>query len=237
MGCPRSGDRYCGARVKEAIVEVLLVEDEVPLVEALRRGLVREGMSVHGVHDGHDALAFLAEHEVDVVVLDRDLPGLHGDDVCRSLRQSGSMVGILMLTASSGLRDTVQGLALGADDYLTKPFRFPELVARIRALGRRARPAPPEILERGAVRLDPVRKLAQSGGEVLDLSPKEFDVLAALMEADGGFVSTGEMLETAWDWAGDYSPSAVKVTIHSLRNKLGDGALIESRHSRGYRLA
>lgn len=217
-------------------MEVLLVEDEVPLVEALRRGLGREGLTVHGVHDGHDALAFLAEHDVDVVVLDRDLPGMHGDEVCRTLRQSGSMVGILMLTASSGLRDTVQGLALGADDYLTKPFRFPELVARIRALGRRAKPAPPVVLKHGEIALDPVRKLVSSGSKVLDLSPKEFDVLAALMEADGGYVSTGQLLEIAWDWAGNYSPSAVKVTIHSLRNKLTDGAMIESRHSRGYRL-
>lgn len=218
------------------MVRVLLVEDEVPLVEALRRALSREGMDVHGVHDGRDALAYLSAHDVDVVVLDRDLPGLHGDEVCAELRKSGSTVGILMLTAAQGLRDTVQGLSVGADDYLTKPFRFPELVARIQALARRAAPTQPP-LEYAGMRLDLAGKLAWRGGELVDLSPKEFDVLAALIEAAGGYVSTGELLERAWDWAGEYSPSAVKVTVHSLRRKLGDGVAIESRHSRGYRIA
>ncbi len=217
-------------------MRVLLVEDEVPLVDALRRGLRREGFTVAGVHDGRDALAFLADEQVDVVVLDRDLPGLHGDDVCRALRESGSAVGILMLTAAHTLRDTVEGLGVGADDYLTKPFRFPELVARIRALGRRSSPQDASVIEHAGVRIDLDRKLAWVGSELIELSPKEFDVLGALVRADGGFVSTGELLESAWDWAGEYSPSTVKVTVHTLRRKLDARAVIESRHSRGYRL-
>lgn len=172
----------------------------------------------------------------DVVVLDRDLPGLHGDRVCAELVGSRSRTRILMLTAASTLDDRVEGLGLGADDYLSKPFAFAELVARVRALLRRAQPAVPPVLAGGDVELDTARRAAWRGGRRLDLAPKELAVLELLLSARGRVVSAEELLERVWDEAADPFTSAVKVTVSRLRRRLGDPPLIETVAQAGYRI-
>jgi DNA-binding response OmpR family regulator len=217
-------------------MRVLVVEDFEVLARAIGTGLRREGMAVDVVLDGNDALDHLAFTRYDVVVLDRDLPGTHGDEVCRSLAAGGSGSRVLMLTAASTVADRVDGLGLGADDYLPKPFDFSELVARVRALGRRSAPALPPTLESGDVRLDPSRRVAFRAGRRLTLSPKEFAVLECLLESAGRVVSAEELLERAWDEAADPFTTAVKTTIRRLRGKLGDPPVVRTVREGGYQI-
>ncbi|GAA3483509.1 response regulator transcription factor [Streptomyces yanii] len=217
-------------------MRVLVAEDEEILAELVATGLRRAGFAVDTVYSGDAAVAYLGLHDYDVVVLDRDLPRVHGDDVARGLVASGSRTRILMLTAAGSMEDRVSGLDLGADDYLGKPFEFPELVSRVRALRRRsARPVPPQ-LQRNGVRLDSVRRTASRDGRELDLSPKEFTVLQLLLEADGGAVSAEELLERAWDANADPFTGAVRVCMSKLRGKLGEPALIRTVQGVGYAL-
>jgi DNA-binding response OmpR family regulator len=217
-------------------MRVLVVEDFEVLAAAIGTGLRREGMAVDVVLDGDDALEHLAVTRYDVVVLDRDLPGTHGDEVCRRLvaGQSGSRV--LMLTAASTVRERVDGLGLGADDYLPKPFDFAELVARVRALARRSTAPLPPVLEAGDVSLDPSRRVAFRAGRRLDLSPKEFAVLECLLSPPGRVVSAEDLLERVWDEAADPFTTAVKTTIRRLRAKLGEPPLIHTVREGGYRI-
>jgi DNA-binding response OmpR family regulator len=193
-------------------------------------------MAVDVVLDGDDALEHLAVTRYDVVVLDRDLPGVHGDEVCRRIAAAGGGSRVLMLTAASTIRDRVEGLGLGADDYLPKPFDFAELVARVRALARRSAPAVPPVLVAGDLSLDPGRKVAQRGGRRLDLSPKEFAVLECLLAAGGRVVSAEELLERVWDEMADPFTTAVKSTVRRLRAKLGDPPVIGTVREGGYRI-
>jgi DNA-binding response OmpR family regulator len=215
-------------------VRVLVVEDAQPLAEAIADGLRGQAMAVDVAFDGGAAQERLAVNSYDVVVLDRDLPVVHGDDVCRSLAGSGAAVRILMLTAAGDLSDRVTGLNLGADDYLAKPFAFTELVARVRALGRRARPAEPPVLERAGIRLDPARREASRDGRPLALRNKEFLVLEELLRGAGTVVSAEQLLEKAWDENVDPFTHVVRVTIMTLRRKLGDPSPIETRPGAGY---
>ncbi|WP_327353118.1 response regulator transcription factor [Streptomyces sp. NBC_01304] len=217
-------------------MRVLVVEDHEELAETVAGGLRREGMAVDVVLDGATALERAEINAYDVVVLDRDLPGLHGDRVCRALVAAGSRARVLMLTASGTVADRVAGLRIGADDYLPKPFAFTELVARIRALGRRAQPALPPVLVRGELRLDPARRTASRAGRRLTLTPKEFAVLELLLAAQGAVVSAEQLLERAWDDAADPFSQTVKVTVSRLRRKLGEPPLIETVERAGYRL-
>lgn len=216
-------------------MRVLVVEDFEVLARTLGTGLRREGMAVDIVLDGKDALEHLAANRYDVVVLDRDLPGVHGDDICRRLVAEESATRVLMLTAASTVKERVEGLGLGADDYLPKPFDFVELVARIRALGRRAAPAVPPLLESGDVSLDSSRRVAFRGGRRLGLSPKEFALLEYLLAARGRVVSAEELLEHVWDEWADPFTTTVKTTIRRLRAKLGEPPLIETVREGGYR--
>jgi DNA-binding response OmpR family regulator len=218
-------------------MRVLLVEDHKELAVTVATGLRREGMAVDLAFDGAAALAHPALGSYDVVVLDRDLPVVHGDDVCRRLVARGSRARVLMLTAAGSIDECVDGLGLGADDYLAKPFAFAELVARIRALSRRAQPALPPTLAGGDLRLDPGRRLASRAGRRLELSAKELAVLELLLAADGAVVSAEHLLERAWDEHADPFSSVVKVTISRLRRKLGDPPLIETVPHAGYRIA
>jgi len=215
---------------------VLVIEDFEVLATAIGSGLRREGMAVDVALDGNDALEHLAVTRYDVVVLDRDLPGVHGDEVCRQIVAGGSQSRVLMLTAASTVRERVDGLGLGADDYLPKPFDFAELVARVRALGRRSAPAVPPTLDSGGVTLDPARRVAFRAGRRLELSPKEFAVLECLLAAAGRVVSAEELLERAWDEAADPFTTAVKTTIRRLRAKLGDPPVIDTVREGGYRI-
>jgi DNA-binding response OmpR family regulator len=217
-------------------MRVLVAEDFEILARSIGTGLRREGMAVDVVLDGDDALEHLATTRYDVVVLDRDLPGVHGDEVCRRIAADGAGSRVLMLTAASTIRDRVEGLGLGADDYLPKPFDFAELVARVRALARRSGPALPPVLVAGDLRLDPGRRVAQRGGRRLDLSPKEFAVLECLLAAGGRVVSAEELLERVWDEMADPFTTAVKSTIRRLRAKLGDPPLIGTIREGGYRI-
>ena len=217
-------------------MRVLVVEDHSELAEAVASGLRREGMAVDVVGDGPSGLANARIYEYDVIVLDRDLPRLHGDDVCRQLTTDGIRARVLMLTASGGIEERVQGLSLGADDYLPKPFAFAELVARVRALARRAQPALPPVLECGDLRLDSARRRASRGGERLDLSAKEFAVLELLMGAQGAVISSEELLARGWDEAADPFSNVVKVTVSRLRRKLGEPDPIETVPGGGYRI-
>jgi DNA-binding response OmpR family regulator len=217
-------------------VRVLVVEDHQRLAEAIASGLRQEGMAVDLVLDGQAALAHTTVTEYDVVVLDRDLPGVHGDQVCRALTGQGGHTRVLMLTASDTIRDRVAGLELGADDYLGKPFDFSELVARVRALARRATPSLPPLYTRGELSLDPARRIATRGDRRLDLSPKEFAVLEHLLAADGRPVSAEELLVRVWDEAANPFTTTVKTTIARLRAKLGDPPLIETVREGGYRV-
>jgi DNA-binding response OmpR family regulator len=217
-------------------VRVLVVEDERVLADAIGAGLRGAALAVDVVYDGDTALERLNVNDYDVVVLDRDLPAVHGDDVCRALAGTGAPVRVLMLTAAGDLADRIEGLDLGADDYLSKPFAFAELVARVRALGRRARlPAPP-VLERAGVRLDPARRQASRDGRPLPLRAKEFLVLEELLRADGALVSAERLLEKAWDENIDPFTHVVRVTIMTLRRKLGEPPLIETIAGAGYRI-
>ncbi|MDT0345328.1 response regulator transcription factor [Streptomyces litchfieldiae] len=217
-------------------MRILVVEDDVELAEAIAVGLRREQMAVDVAFDGSSGLEHACVHDYDVVVLDRDLPGLHGDQVCATLAAGGHRGRVLMLTAAATIDDRVDGLGLGADDYLPKPFAFAELVARIRALIRRAQPAIPPVLSRGGVVLDPARRAASRGGRPLDLGPKEFGVLELLLAAGGRVVSTEELLERVWDRMTDPFTGAVKVTVSRLRRKLGDPPVIETVAQAGYRI-
>jgi DNA-binding response OmpR family regulator len=217
-------------------MRVLVVEDHRRLAAAVAEGLRREGMAVDLAFDGTDALAHVAVHRYDVVVLDRDLPRVPGDDVCRSLVAQRTQTRVLMLTAASTIGDRVEGLGLGADDYLPKPFDFAELVARIRALARRATTPLPPTLARGDLSLDPGRRVAVRDGRRLALSPKEFAVLEYLLAADGRVVSAEELLERVWDEAANPFTSTVKTTIGRLRVKLGDPPVVETVREAGYRI-
>jgi DNA-binding response OmpR family regulator len=217
-------------------MRVLVVEDEVPLADALARGLRREGIAVDTATDGDLALEKVAITPYDVVVLDRDLPRVHGDAVCQTLRAGGSTARILMLTASGTIEDRVSGLNLGADDYLPKPFAFVELLARIRALGRRRPVAPDLVLERAGVRVDPARHDVSRGGTPIVLTPKELAVLEALLVADGAVVSPEALLDQVWDEHVDPFTNVVRVTIMTLRKKLGAPPLIETVVGAGYRI-
>ncbi len=202
----------------------------------LAQGLRREGMAVDVAFDGGDALAHVTVNRYDVVVLDRDLPGVHGDQVCRALAAERNQARVLMLTAASTIRDRVEGLELGADDYLPKPFDFTELVARIRALGRRAVTPLPPTLTRGDVTLDSAPRVAFRGERRLLLSPKEFALLECLLAADGRVVSAEELLARVWDEAANPFTTTVKTTIGRLRAKLGDPPVIETVRESGYRI-
>jgi DNA-binding response OmpR family regulator len=217
-------------------MRVLVVEDFEVLARILGTGLRREGMAVDVVLDGNDALKHLSANHYDVLVLDRDLPGVHGDDICRGLVAGGSPTRVLMLTAASTVKERVEGLGLGADDYLPKPFDFGELVARIRALGRRGAPTLPPLLESGDVSLDSSRRVAFRGGRRLELSPKEFALLECLLAARGRVVSAEELLEHVWDEWADPFTTTVKTTIRRLRAKLGEPPLIETVREGGYRI-
>ena len=217
-------------------MRVLVVEDFEPMARAIDTGLRREGMTVDVVHDGSDALSQLALTRYDVVVLDRDLPGVHGDEICRRLAAGRSPSRILMLTAAGSLRERVEGLDLGADDYLAKPFDFPELTARVRALGRRAAAPLPPKLEWGDITLDSSGRVAARDGQRLILSAKEFAVLEYLLASAGRVVSAEELLERVWDEAADPFTTAVKQTIFRLRAKLGDPPVIRTVREGGYRI-
>jgi len=216
-------------------MRVLIVEDHRELAAAIAAGLRREGMAVDIVFDGEAALDHAARERYDVVVLDRDLPKVHGDDVCRALVAGGSDSRILMLTAADAIEDRVEGLGLGADDYLPKPFAFAELVARIRALARRARPALAPILVAGDIRLDPAQRTATRGGRRLELSPREFALLETLLAAEGAPLSAEDLLSRVWDEYADPFSNVVKVTIARLRRKLGEPPAIETVPGAGYR--
>jgi DNA-binding response OmpR family regulator len=217
-------------------MRVLVVEDELFMAEATAEGLRQQAMAVDMCLDGADALDLIAVNRYDVVVLDRDLPNVHGDDVCRAIVERGGETKVIMLTAASTIGDRVQGLGLGADDYLVKPFAFAELVARIQALGRRARPALPPVLRCAGITMDVPRHRVFRDGRLVPLSRKEFAVLEVLMRAEGAVVSAEELLEQAWDENVDPFTNSVRVTIMTLRKKLGEPRLIETVSGVGYRL-
>jgi DNA-binding response OmpR family regulator len=217
-------------------MRVLVVEDHPKLATTVATVLRREGMVTDIAFDGHDALDHVAGADYDVILLDRDLPGLHGDEVCRTLLADGCRSRVLMLTAAGTIADRVEGLDLGADDYLPKPFDFAELLARVRALGRRSHPAVPPLLEHGDLVLDPGRHIVTRAGERLALSPKEFAVLELLLSAGGTVISAEEILRRVWDEYADPFTTAVKTTISRLRSKLGDPPVIETVPQAGYRI-
>jgi DNA-binding response OmpR family regulator len=217
-------------------LRVLVIEDEQVLADAIAMGLRREAMAVDVTYDGAAALERTDVNDYDVIVLDRDIPKVHGDEVCRHLVAAGNTARILMLTAAGEIDDKVTGLALGADDYLAKPFAFAELTARIRALGRRSAPPLPPVLERAGIRLDPNRREVTRDGTPVILTNKEFAVLEVLMRAQGTVVSAEQLLEKAWDEFIDPFTNVVRVTMMTLRRKLGDPPVIETVPGAGYRL-
>jgi two-component system response regulator VanR len=217
-------------------MRVLVAEDERRLAGAIARGLRREGMAVDITHDGASALIKARVVPYDVVVLDRDLPEMHGDEVCRRLSDSERETKVLMLTAADEPDDIVDGLTLGADDYLPKPFEWKELVARIRALARRAGRARPAVLRRGDLELDPARHTVTRAGIDVDLTPKEFGVLETLMAADGAAVSVEDLLQRVWDEHADPFTNTVRMTVMTLRRKLGDPPVLETVMGAGYRI-
>ncbi len=218
-------------------MRVLVVEDERSIADAIARGLRRAGMAVDVAYDGSTGheMAFVTRY--DVLVLDRDLPGVHGDEICADLAAAGTLTRVLMLTASGTVADRVAGLSIGADDYLPKPFAFDELLARVRALGRRSSPVVPPVLTTGDVALDPARRSVTRRGEPLDLTRKEFGLLEELLKARGNVVTTEELLERVWDANTDPFTTIVRVTMMTLRKKLGDPPLIETVVGVGYRIA
>jgi DNA-binding response OmpR family regulator len=215
---------------------VLVVEDERLLADTIADGLRRQAMAVDVAYDGDAALERLAVNDYDVLVLDRDLPIVSGDEVCATLVDSGVDTRILMLTAATGVSERVAGLGLGADDYLTKPFAYAELAARIQALGRRSRPAAPPVLEHAGLRLDQHRRTVTRNGEPVWLSRKEFAVLTELLRAQGGVVSAEQLLEKAWDEHANPFTGVVRFVIMTLRRKLGDPPVIETVPGAGYRV-
>ncbi|BCL16683.1 MULTISPECIES: response regulator transcription factor [Micromonospora] len=217
-------------------MRVLVVEDERLLADAIAEWLRRESFAVDVVYDGDAALERLGVNGYDVVVLDRDLPVVHGDDVCRAVVDSDRETRVLMLTAAAAVRERVAGLAIGADDYLTKPFAFIELSARVHALTRRTRPAAPPRLTRAGIVLDPARREVTRDGRPVPLSRKEFGVLAELLRADGAVVSAEELLERAWDEHIDPLTNVLRVTVMKLRRKLGEPPVIETVPGAGYRI-
>ncbi len=217
-------------------VRILIVEDEQPLADAVARGLRREGMAVDVAYNGDSGHEKAMVTRYDVVVLDRDLPGMSGDRLCAEITGSGSVTRVLMLTASGTVSDRVAGLSLGADDYLAKPFAFAELVARLRALGRRATPAVPPVLSAADVMLDPSRRTVSRSGSPVDLTRKEFGVLEVLLSAGGTVVSSEELLERVWDEHADPFTTTVRVTVMTLRKKLGEPGIIETVVGSGYRV-
>ena len=218
-------------------MRVLVVEDVRRLADDIAEGLRDQGMAVDVAYDGLEAADKLDIYSYDVVVLDRDLPGLHGDMVCRMITEGDKPVMVLMLTASDTPGDRVAGLSLGADDYLAKPFHFPELILRVRALARRKPMAHPRILRAAGVELDPLRRIVTREGQQLDLSVKEFAVLEALMRAAPAALSAEDLLEQVWDENADPFTKTVQVTIGRLRRKLGEPQVIETLPSLGYRIA
>jgi DNA-binding response OmpR family regulator len=216
-------------------MRILVAEDERLLADAIVTGLRHFGFAVDVCYDGDAADERIAVHAYDVVILDRDLPKVHGDEICRRLIAAQRETRVLMLTAASSIRDRVDGLGLGADDYLTKPFAFAELVARVHALGRRARPALPPVLDVAGVVLDPSRRHAARDGRPLSLSPKEFAVLEILMRAEGAVTSPEELLEKAWDEHTDPFTNTVRMAVMTLRRKLGEPQVIHTVAGAGYR--
>ena len=217
-------------------MRILIVEDEEPLADAIARGLRREGMAVDVALDGDEGHEKASVTRYDVVVLDRDLPGMSGDELCREIVASGALTRVIMLTASGSVADRVEGLSLGADDYLAKPFAFDELVARVRALARRATPVTPPVLRAGDVELDPARRTVTRGGQQVDLTRKEFGVLEVLLAASGSVVSSEELLERVWDEHADPFTTTVRVTVMTLRKKLGEPGIIDTVVGSGYRV-
>lgn len=228
-------NRDLTAAAKNGPMRVLLVEDEADLADSLADGLRREGYVVEVAGDGARALALAADSDVDVVVLDRDLPVLSGDAVCRTLVAQQYPARILMLTAAGTLDDRIAGLDLGADDYLAKPFAYLELLARIRALGRRTSSAA-VVLEHSGVRVDGSRRIAERDGHPVRLTIKEFGVLEALLAAGGGWVTAEALLDAVWDEPLDRTRGVVKIVIHTLRRKLGTPGVIQSAPGYGYRM-
>lgn len=217
-------------------VRILIVEDEQPLAEAIARGLRREGMAVDVALDGDEGHEKAMITRYEVVVLDRDLPGMSGDELCREIVRSGALTRVIMLTASGAVADRVEGLSLGADDYLAKPFAFAELIARVRALARRATPAAPPVLLAGDVELDPARRTVTRAGTPVELTRKEFGVLEVLLGAGGSVVSSEELLERVWDENADPFTTTVRVTVMTLRKKLGEPGIIDTVVGSGYRV-
>ena len=217
-------------------MRVLVIEDDQEMAEAVAAGLRQAQMAVDVAFDGLGGLARAVNNEYEVIVIDRDLPGMHGDDICAKLVSGGCRSRLLMLTAAATTDDLVDGLGLGADDYLTKPFEFPVLVARITALLRRAQPAIPPVLRHGDLQVDTARRRAQRAGRPIDLRPKEFGVLEVLLASQGRSVSAEELLERVWDEAADPFTNVVKLTISRLRTKLGDPPIIETLTRSGYRI-
>lgn len=217
-------------------VRILVVEDEHVMADTIALGLRRELLAVDVAYDGSDALEKLIASNYDVVVLDRDLPLVHGDDVCGHIVAEMPDTRILMLTATDAVAARVEGLGMGADDYLTKPFAFAELVARVRALARRARPAQPPNLQRAGIALDPARRYATRDGIPLDLTRKEFGVLEELLRADGAVVTTNQLLDRVWDENIDPFTNVLRVTVMTLRRKLGDPQVITTVAGIGYQL-
>jgi two-component system, OmpR family, response regulator VanR len=216
-------------------MRVLVVDDDSVLAEAIARGLRRHAMSVDVAVDGSGALERTAVTRYDVVVLDRDLPGVHGDDVCRQL--AGDSTRILMLTGASTVRDRVAGLNLGADDYLPKPFAFDELVARVHALLRRSAPARAPVVSRAGITLDPAQRVVFRDGRFIRLSPKEFAVLYVLLSAGGAVVSAEELLDRAWDEHADPFTNTMRTTVGTLRKKLGEPPVIGTVVGAGYQIS
>jgi DNA-binding response OmpR family regulator len=217
-------------------MRVLVAEDEPILADAIAEWLRGEAHAVDVAYDGAAALERAGVNDYDVILLDRDLPAVHGDDVCRGLVEAGSAARVLMLTAAAEVTDRVSGLRLGADDYLTKPFAFAELAARVLALGRRSRPATPPVLNRAGITLDPARREVFRDSRYVPLSKKEFAVLAELLRADGAVVSAEDLLEKAWDEHADPFTGAVRLAVLKLRRKLGDPPVVETVTGAGYRI-
>ncbi|MEV7394113.1 MULTISPECIES: response regulator transcription factor [unclassified Streptomyces] len=217
-------------------MRVLVVEDHTELADSITRVLRREGLAVDTAYGGRSALDLVLAVDYDVVILDRDLPDVHGDDVCAELAAEGVRTKVLMLTASATVADRVEGLGLGADDYLAKPFAWAELLARTRALGRRAHPVRQPVLVSGPLRLDPARRTASHAGTRLPLTAKEFGVLEYLLAAHGRTVATGELLAKVWDEAADPGTTTVKATVNRLRTKLVDPSVIQTVPGEGYRI-
>jgi DNA-binding response OmpR family regulator len=219
------------------LVRLLIVEDEPSLAETLAKGLRRRGFAVDVALDGTVGLGKALVNDYDVVVLDRDLPGVHGDEVCRRLAEEGRAARVIMLTAAASLDDLVGGLSLGADDYLTKPFRFEELVARVEALGRRGSGSTPAVLTVADLVIDAARHDVRRAGQPVRLTAREMAVLELLAQADGRTVSAEQLLEKAWDDQADPFTTSVRVIVSRLRAKLGDPPLIHTVIGRGYRMS